>query len=237
MSTTRITPRQKLLAVVLAVVLLATACDDDERRGIRLTPTSTVETGVRALVDNCPGPTSVALTVRDDVLWQIDAPPTDQTQDTEDLALDGDLDSSQPGIAEFVIGQTPADWNTAAEMIEPLQPGTRYTVRTEPDGQSIDFSTPDLAGGLLWDGLGNSRFNPNLIDVECSQPADIGAFTQNLLVLGLLGAVSIALVLVAIILLLFVVTRRFSRVRSIQRKSTREAPRAKPQRPRARSRT
>jgi len=170
---------------------------------------------VRALVDNCPGPTSVVLSVRDDVLWQIDSLAA---ANAGPEVVDETSPLPAAGIAEFVIGQAPPDWTTVTPLSEPLTPEIRYTVRTEPDGQTIDFATPDLAGGLLWDGLGNSRFNSDLMSVECSQPADIGAFTRNIFVLGLLGAVSVALVLVAIISLLFIVTRRFSRVRSIQRR-------------------
>ncbi len=231
------TPSRKLLGLLAIGVLLLASCADDDRRGIRLTPTATAEPGVRALVDNCPGPTTVALAVRADVLWQIDAPPAPETDpltidDTEDDTTVPD--TSAPGIAEFVIGQTPEGWTTTIALDEPLQAGTRYTVLTAPDGQTVDFSTPDLAGGLLWDGVGNLRFNPGLISAECSEPADIAGFTQNLLVLGLLGATSVALVLVAIIALLFVLTRRFSRVRTLQRKAQEQN---QPQRPRARSKS
>ncbi len=233
------------LAVVCALVL--SSCAEDERRGIRLTPTSTVETGVRALVDNCPGPTTVILAVRDDVLWEIEGPPVEpeveeeadnDSEDSNDEA--GEEDAVRvpgpPGIAEFVVGQTPDGWTTTTALEGPLQAGIRYTIRTQPDGQSIDFSTPDLAGGLLWDGQGNSRFNPNLINAECSEPADVGAFARNIAVLGLLGVTAAATVLIALILLLFVVTRRFSRVRSIQKKARRDAG-IEPQRPRARSKS
>lgn len=218
-------------------VVVLSACAEDERRGIRLTPTSTVETGVRALVDNCPGPATVILAVREDVLWEIESPPVAEPaaeDDADDDALVADV-PGPPGIAEFLIGTAPEGWSTTTPLTEALQPGIRYTVRTEPDGQSIDFSTPDLAGGLLWDGVGNSRFNPNLVNAECSEPADVGAFARNVAVLGLLGVTAAATVLVALILLLFVITRRFSRVRSIQKKARREA--GQPQRPRARSRS
>ena len=221
---------------MLAVVL--SACDDDERRGIRLTPTSTIEPGVRALVDNCPGPTTVALSIRDDVLWQIDSlvpALPEPVEEDGDPAIDPGA-APTPGIAEFVIGQTPPDWAATVPLTEPLTGGIRYTVHTLPDGQTIDFSLPDLDGGLLWDGFGNSRFNPDLISVECSEPADVGAFTQSVLILGILGAVSIALVLVSIIALLFVITRRFSRVRSLQKKAQRQAS-GQDQRPRTRAKS
>lgn len=232
----------------MTCALVLSACAEDERRGIRLTPTSTVETGVRALVDNCPGPAKVTLAVRDDILWEIESPPLPETppEPTVEEAADASDASGEdkslpavpgpPGIAEFLIGQAPEGWTTTTPLDAPLQPGIRYTVRTEPDGQTIDFSTPDLAGGLLWDGQGNSRFNPNLVNAECSEPADIGAFAQNIAVLGLLGVTAAAITLVAIILLLFVITQRFSRVRSIQKKARREAG-LEPQRPRTRSKS
>lgn len=223
-------------------LLVLTSCAEDERRGIRLTPTSTVETGVRVLVDNCPGPSTVTLAVRDDVLWEIEGPPVTEPVVEDDEDADEDVDETAssepgpPGIAEFLVGATPEGWTTTTPLDGPLQPGVRYTVRTQPDGQEIDFSTPDLAGGLLWDGTGNSRFNPNLVNVECSEPADIGAFTRNIAVLGLLGVTAAATVLVALILLLFVITRRFSRVSAIQKKARREAG-LEPQRPNARSKS
>lgn len=224
-------PAFKRLICVFVGVLVLSSCAEDERRGIRLTPTSTVETGVRVLVDNCPGPTSMALTVREDVLWQIDAPPAPEVP--ESASEDEPVTTvAPPGIAEFLVGQTPDGWTTVTPLESPLASGIRYTVRTEPDEQSIDFSTPDLASGLLWDGVGNSRFNPDLVNAECSQPADVGAFAQNVIVLSLLGVTSAALVLVGLILLLFVVTRRFSRVRSLQNKANKPP---KAQRPKVRS--
>jgi len=229
----------RLLCLLLSGVLVLSACAEDERRGIRLTPTSTVETNVRALVDNCPGPATIALLVRDDVLWEIEAPPvTDSPESVADGEPEEQLDAIKPpGIAEFVIGQAPEGWSTTTALSGPLEPGIRYTVKTEPDGQSVDFSTPDLAGGLLWDGAGNSRFNPNLVNVECSEPADIDGFVRNIGILALLAATAAALVLVALILLLFVITRRFSRIRSLQTKA-RQEPRqkaGKPQRPKVRA--
>jgi len=227
---------------VLAVVL--SACTEDERRELRLTPTSTVETGVRILADNCPGPTSVVLSVREDVLWEVQAPASaavDTSDDTSDAeAADGTSDASEtdagqatagtataePGLREFLVGLEPDGWTTITALAAPLEPGIRYTITTQPDGQSIDFATPDLAPGLLWDGQGNAQFNPNLIDVECSQPADFGKFAENIAFLIGLGVTASALVLVALILVLFVVTRRFSRVRSLQKRSARERERA-----------
>ena len=230
----------RTLAACLAVLLLLTACSEDERREIRLTPTSTVETGVRILVDNCPGPTAVQLLVRDDVLWQIDSPviPAIPEADAEaETGTDLPAPEQEPGLAEFLVGQEPEGWTTSTPLESPLSPGIRYTVRTEPDGQTVDFSTPDLAAGLLWDGQGNAQFNPNLINVECSEPADVGAFAQNIVVLVLLGVTAAATVIVAIILILFVVTRRFSRIRSIQKKASAQSGAPQPQRPRVRSKS
>jgi len=224
--------------MLVAIVLVLTACAEDERRGIRLTPTSTVETGVRALVDNCPGPSSVSLTVREDVLWEIAAPELPEVP-ADGVTAETIDDVKPPGIAEFVIGQAPEDWKTVTPLDAPVQAGIRYTVRTEPDGQTVDFSTPDLAAGLLWDGVGVSRFNPNLVNAECSEPADVGAFARNIGVLVLLGATAAASVLVALILVLFVVTRRFSRIRSLQKKA-RTPPKSaskKSQRPKTRAKS
>jgi len=213
------------VAICLVSLLLLTACSGDERREIRLTPTSTAETGVRILVDNCPGPTAVQLLVRDDVLWQIDSPNVSSELETDleanELSDPAVATAQEPGLAEFLVGQEPEGWSTSTPLDGQLSPGIRYTVRTEPDGQSVDFSTPDLAAGLLWDGQGNAQFNPNLINVGCSEPADIGAFAQSVVVLVLLGITAAATVIVAIILLLFVITRRFSRIRSIQRRPRR----------------
>ena len=218
--------RWRLLGILAAITVVASACADDERREIRLTPTSTVETGVRVLVDNCPGPTSVILSVREDVLWEIQAPvvpepveDVEEASSTTDEALPAE---PEPGLAEFLVGQQPEEWSTVTPLAVPLEPGIRYTITTRPDGQSIDFATPDLAPGLLWDGVGNAQFNPDLINVECSQPADFGRFAENILFLVGLGVTASALVLVALILLLFVVTRRFSRVRSLQTRSARD---------------
>ena len=102
-----------------------------------------------------------------------------------------------------------------------LEPGIRYTVATSPDGQRVDFATPDLQPGLLWDGVGVIQFNPDLINQDCSDPADLGLFAQNIVALVALGGVAAALVLVALITLLFVITRRFSRLRSIEKKAER----------------
>ena len=221
-------PRARFLrfaAVVLVVAFVVGACAEDERREIRLTPTSTVETGIRVLTDNCPGPDRVSLLVRDDVLWSIERIPVADVSDetptpTADSSIDGD---PEPGLVEFLVGQTPDGWRAETILVEPVTPGIRYTIRTEPDGQSIDFSTPDLSPGLLWDGSGNAQFNPDLIRVECSEPADVEGFARNILVLAALWVTAAAAAMVALILLLFVITRRFSRIRSLQRRAERDA--------------
>ncbi len=228
----------------LACLVLLTACAEDERRELRLTRTSTVETGVRILADNCPGPTNVALLVRDEVLWEIQAPteqPDSETADAEtgDGASEGIADegaeigdaatvdetAEAPGIVEFLVGQTPTDWEVVTPLASTVEPGTRYTIRTRPDGQTIDFATPDLQAGLVWDGVGVTQFNPDLINEQCGIPADAGAFAFNIAILLALGTTTAAIVLVALILILFVITSRFSRIRSIQKKAQREAAR------------
>lgn len=151
----------------------------------------------------------MALSIREDVLWEIEAPVDDGAEVSAE---------SENSVAEFLIGQTPEGWTELTPLAEALEPGTRYTVRTLPDGQSIDFAIPDLQPGLVWDGEGVSQFNPDLIRDECSQPADFGLFAQNILALVALGGVAAALVLVALITLLFTITRRFSRLRAIERK-------------------
>lgn len=215
------------------------ACAEDERRELRLTPTSTVETGVRVLSDNCPGPDRVTLSVRDDILWSIERiAASDPSTETSDATTPGAADAAEtPGLVEFLVGRTPENWRTETVLADPLSPGIRYTIRTEPDGQSIDFSTPDLSPGLLWDGTGNAQFNPDLIRVECSEPADVEGFARNILVLVALWVTAAAAVMVALILLLFVITRRFSRVRSLQRRAERESGEQPPQRPRARAKS
>lgn len=236
--------QRRILAIVVSALLLLSACAEDERREIRLTPTSTVETGVRVLVDNCPGPTAVTLLVRDEILWQVDSPTVNETAEEAQTDLESNTAETDaaptsalpaPGLAEFLVGQAPEDWTTSTPLENPLQPGIRYTIQTSPDGQTVDFSTPDLAAGLLWDGRGNAQFNPNLINVECSAPADVGAFAQNLVVLLLLGITAAATAIVTIILILFVITRRFSRIRSLQNKARKQAGSTPDQRPRARS--
>ena len=125
-----------------------------------------------------------------------------------------------------------------------LSEGTRYTLATEPNPQTIDFSLPDLAPGLVFNGVGRSQFSPNLMTVECSQPADVGLFARNMVVLVALWVTAAALVMVALILVLFVVTRRFSRIGSIEKRAAQDAqsgqrptPGPAPRRPRARSRS
>ena len=211
--------RFRLLIALLAVTILASACAEDERRGLRLTSTSTtVETGVRVLADNCPGPSSVQLSVREEILWEIQFDPNAPAPET----------AIEPtSLIEFIVGQVPAQWEEVVPLDTTLEPGIRYTVSTRPDGQSVDFATPDLQPGLLWDGQGVIQFNPDLVNQDCSDPADFGLFAQNIAALVALGGVAAALVLVALISLLFVITRRFSRVRSIERKAQR-APERQP---------
>ena len=211
--------RFRLLIALLALTILASACAEDERRGLRLTSTSTtVETGVRVLADNCPGPSSVQLSVREEILWEIQFDPNAPAPET----------AIEPtSLIEFIVGQVPAQWEEVVPLDTTLEPGIRYTVSTRPDGQSVDFATPDLQPGLLWDGQGVIQFNPDLVNQDCSDPADFGLFAQNIAALVALGGVAAALVLVALISLLFVITRRFSRVRSIERKAQR-APERQP---------
>ncbi len=206
---------RRILGVCLACLVLLTACAEDDRRELRLTRTSTVAAGVRVLADNCPGPSNVALLIRDDVLWEVQAPATPEPTDSPA--------APEAGLIEFLVGETPNDWETVVPLDQPVEAGTRYTVRTLPDGQTIDFSTPDLQAGLLWDGTGVIQFNPDLINEECSTPANAGVFAQNIAVLAALGTTTAAIVLVVLILILFVITRRFSRVRSIQAEARREA--------------
>lgn len=220
----------------LACLVLLTSCAEDERRELRLTRTSTAEAGVRILADNCPGPSSVSLLIREDVLWEIQLPETQSdeatgeaeeaaaTEETEETSDPAETPEAPSGaLIEFLVGQTPTGWETVTELTNPVEPGIRYTIRTEPDGQTIDFSTPDLQAGLLWDGVGVIQFNPDLIDEECSTAADVGAFAQNIAVLLALGTTTAAIVLVVLILILFVITSRFSRIRSIQKKAAQEA--------------
>ena len=205
---------RRILAILVGCLVLLTACAEDERRELRLTRTSTVEAGVRVLADNCPGPSNVSLLVRDEVLWEIQAPAE---------PVDDSTSEPEAGLVEFLVGQAPDAWDTLTPLDVEVEPGTRYTVRTQPDGQTIDFSTPDLRAGLLWDGNGVIQFNPNLINEPCSTTTDVGVFATNVAILLALGTTTAALVLVALILILFVITSRFSRVRSIQKKATREA--------------
>ena len=212
------------LVLVLALAFVSGACGSEERRAIRVAPTSTADPGVRVLVDNCPGPSSLALSVREEVLWQIDR--ADDVDPSIDATADPDgLTAPAPGLREFLVGETPEGWVQTEPLTTPLDNDIRYTVTTEPDGQSIDFSLPDLAPGLLFDGQGRVQFNRALIDEACSEPADVGAFARDLGVLVGLWITSAALVMVLLILLLFVVTRRFSRIRSIQRRALRQAER------------
>lgn len=205
-----------MLVICLGLLILATSCSGDDRRELRLTRTATATAGVRVLADNCPGPSSVALLIRNDVLWEIQAPtepPNAQDDPSADQAV-----GQQPGLVDFLIGETPEGWTATVPLTETLEPGIRYTVRTLPDRQTIDFSTPDLRPGLVWDGSGVIQFNPDLANEECNAQVDAGVFARNVVVLGAFGATAAAMVLVAVILVLFVITRRFSRIRSIQQK-------------------
>lgn len=225
---------RRILAVLVGCLVLLTACAEDERRELRLTRTSTAEAGVRILADNCPGPSSVSLLIRDDVLWEIQVAPTPapdggSDQETGEGATGiADEESAIPegGLIEFLVGQTPDGWETVTPLTDTVEPGIRYTIQTRPDGQTIDFSTPDLQAGLLWDGTGVIQFNPNLINEECGTTTDIGVFATNIAVLLALGTTTAAIVLVALILILFVITSRFSRVKSIQKKAAKEAEQA-----------
>ena len=208
--------RFRLLIVLLAMAILASACAEDERRNLRLTSTSTtVEAGVRVLADNCPGPSAIQLSVRDEILWEIQFDPDAPVTEASPNAVE------PTALIEFIVGQLPPQWEEVIPLETTLEPGIRYTVSTRPDGQSVDFATPDLQPGLLWDGQGVIQFNPDLINEDCSDPADFGLFAQNIAALIALGGVASALVLVALISLLFVITRRFSRVRSIENKAQR----------------
>ncbi len=205
---------------------MLSACSTEDRKEIRVTPTSTVEAGVRVIVDNCPGPTSVTLSVREEILWRIET-TLDETE-----VVEGDL-SDQPALVEFLVGTTPEEWVEVERLEQTLSEGIRYTLLTEPDGQSVDFSLPDLAPGLVFNGVGNDQFSQNFMTAECSEPADVGLFARNMIVLIALWLTAAALVMVSLILLLFVITRRFSRIRSIERRIPAEE--ATAQRPTARS--
>lgn len=219
--------RTRLLVLAILLALLASACAEDERRALRLTSTSTtVETGVRILADNCPGPNAVRLSVRDEILWEIQAPIIDPDAPAE--AIDTDVVVEPPALAEFIVGQAPEGWEETVPLTTNLESGIRYTVSTSPFGQRVDFATPDLQPGLLWDGVGVIQFNPDLINQDCSDPADLGLFAQNILALVALGGVAAALVLVALITLLFIITRRFSRLRAIEKKAERAEREAEP---------
>ena len=221
---------------MLVLGLVAAACGEEERRPIRVTPTSTADPGVRVLVDNCPGPSSLALLVRDEVLWQIEAPPEAAASLEAEDEIDDDPDTGgaesiepavesdpDPALREFLVGETPPGWSEATALESSLTTGIRYTIATEPDEQSIDFSLPDLRPGLLFDGEGVDQFNDDLIRSACSEPADVGGFARDLMVLLGLWITSAALVMVALILFLFVITQRFSRIRSIQRRAGKDA--------------
>lgn len=217
---------RRILVICLGLIVLLTSCAEDDRRELRLTRTSTATAGVRVLADNCPGPTNVALLVRDNVLWEVQAPVEPPEAEQNSAGEDGSVEAEptiEPGLVEILVGETPQDWATIVPLTETIEPGIRYTIRTLPDGQTIDFSEPDLQPGLLWDGTGVIQFNPDLANVECSDPIDAGIFARNVAVLGAFGATAAAIVLVSLILILFVITRRFSRVRSLQQQARREA--------------
>ena len=142
---------------------------------------------------------------------------TDPLADGTDMA-DG---AEAPGLIEIVVGQPPEGWVETQPLAEPLRSDTRYTVATSPDDQTVDFALPDLAQGLLFDGVGRSQFNQDLMQEPCSEPADVGSFVSNIAILALLGVTTAAFVLVALISLLFVVTRRFGRIKAMERKARR----------------
>ncbi|RZV46480.1 MAG: hypothetical protein EX269_07140 [Acidimicrobiales bacterium] len=194
--------------LIVLIIALASACASEERREIRIAPTASAEPAVRAIVDNCPGPSRIILAVRTEVLWQVDAP--ESTEDDPNEAK---------GLREFIIGQTPTGWTLTEPLTAPLNDETRYTILTQPDGDAIDFDLRNLEPGLLFDGEDTTQFNDDLFEVECSEPPDVDGFVRNVAVLGALWITTAALAMVGIILLLFVITRRFSRIRSIQKKS------------------
>lgn len=226
----------RLVGGLIVVVMALGACATVERKPIRLAPTATADPGVRVIVDNCPGPAAVRLLVRDEIIWEAEAPAAPETAEAE-AATDsstgtdtGEADADTMGVAgllEVVVGQPPDGWIETQPLTEGLRSDTRYTVATEPDGQRVDFAIPDLAQGLLFDGVGRSQFNQDLMRSPCSEPADVGQFVGNLAVLGLLGITAAAFVLVALIALLFVVTRRFGRIQSLERKAQRPSTRPK----------
>jgi len=241
------TPRRtaviRLAISVFLVMLVASACTEVDSAELRLSRTATVEPGVRAIVDNCPGPETIELTVRDEVLWVAQNPAViDEDGETAEAGLNdatveeaGDsatatLDENgeevevlAPSLQEIRVGAAPAGWVTVQVLEEPLRDDVRYTVRTEPDGDSVDFALRDLETRFLYDGTDNIVFPPDLMSARCAPPVDLGAFVRDLAVLGALGVTSAALVLVAIITLFFVVTRRFGRIKSLERRAAREA--------------
>lgn len=228
---------------VFLVMLVASACTEVETAELRLSRTATVEPGVRAIVDNCPGPKTIELTVRDEVLWVAQNPAvTDGDSDTADAGSNDanieEADSSaastldengeevevlEPSLREIRVGDAPAGWVTVQALEEPLRDDVRYTVHTEPDGDSVDFALHDLETRFLYDGSTNVVFPPDLMSAQCAPPVDLGAFVRDLAVLGALGVTSAAFVLVSIITLFFVVTRRFGRLKSLERRAAREA--------------
>ncbi len=229
----------RLAGALVVLVVTLSACATVERKPIRLAPTPTADPGVRVIVDNCPGPSAVTLLVRDEIIWEAEA-PTEATTETDSDANPEEgtdtvaTDTSAPdtdtsvvaGLLEVVVGQPPDGWIETQPLSEGLRSDIRYTVVTEPDEQRVDFAIPDLAQGLLFDGVGRSQFNQDLMQAPCSEPADVGRFVGNLAVLGLLGITSAAFVLVALISLLFVVTRRFGRIQSLERKAQRPSTRS-----------
>ncbi len=225
--------------MAMLLVLLLGACGSEERKPIRLTPTSAVSAGVRGIVDNCPGPQTIRLSVRENVLWEVESVAPVETTDTgvADAAPLTEPDPTTGALLEFLVGEAPPGYTETVPLAEPIVAGTRYTVSTEPDGQTVDFAVPDLSAGLVWDGSGNAQFNDDLIDEPCAEGADAGAFAQDVLILAALWVTTAALVLVCLISLLFVVTRRFSRVRSLEKKAARAQVEAEFQRPRSRSKS
>lgn len=236
-------PAIRLVITVFLVMLVASACTEIETAELRLSRTATVEPGVRAIVDNCPGPKTIELTVRDEILWVAQNPAVTDDGDYADDASSIDASIEEvgdsatttldengeevevlaPSLQEIRVGDAPVGWVTVQALEEPLREDVRYTVRTEPDGDSVDFALQDLETRLLYDGTTNVVFPPDLMSAQCAPPVDLGAFVRDLAVLGALGVTSAAFVLVSIITLFFVVTRRFGRIKSLERRAAREA--------------
>lgn len=234
--------RWRFATAVAIAILVVASCANTERQGLRVARTATIEPGVRLIVDNCPGPEEIVFSVRDEVLWSVENPNAaaeaeaasearqaaadattttadsiDPSATTVDPATPGPL--QPPGLLDVLIGTPPPGWTTTQELGQPLREDIRYTIRTEPDGQTIEFATPNLSTGALFDGETGSPFQSASLAEPCEEPADVGEFFKNLAVLGALGITSAAFVLVSLITLLFAITRRFSRIRTIEKRA------------------